>query len=329
MLDLHSAPGIAAELEAAGYDGVWTAEMAHDPFFPLVRAVESTTRVDLGTSIAVAFARNPMTLANIGYDLQEFSQGRFILGLGSQVEAHITRRFSMPWGRPAARMREFVLAMRTIWDSWLTGDRLDFRGDFYQHTLMTPFFTPKVSEFGAPRVFLAAVGPKMTSVAAETCDGVFLHGFTTRGYFDAVTAPAIEAGLAASGRDRSALELAIPAFVITGTNEAEMAASADGVRRQVAFYGSTPAYRGVLDHHGWGDLGPELNRLSKQGEWVAMGDLITDDILAEFAVTAEPAGLAAAIGERWGGVVDRLSFYAPYQTDPDTWLPVIEGLKQY
>ena len=326
-LDLESAPAVAASLERAGYDGVWTAEMATNPFFPLLRAAESTTTVDLGTSIAVAFARNPMDMAVMSNDLQRFSKGRFILGLGSQIEAHITRRFSMPWSKPAARMEEFIAAMRAIWTAWQDGSKLDFRGDFYQHTLMTPFFNPGAHEFGQPRVFLAAVGPRMTEVAGRSCDGVFLHGFTTRHYFDTITMPAVVEGLASAGRSRSDIELAIPAFVVTGTNEAEMANSAANTRRQIAFYGSTPAYRGVLAAHGWEDIGPELNRMSKENRWAEMGTIIDDDMLAAFAVVAEPDRLASALIKRWGDSIDRLSFYAPYESSPEIWLPVISELR--
>jgi len=317
----------ARSLEKAGYDGAWSAETSHDPFLPHVLAADATDRLELGTGIAVAFARSPMTLANTAWDLQGQSEGRFLLGLGSQIKPHITKRFSMPWSSPAARMREMILAIRAIWDCWDGDGTLDFRGDFYTHTLMTPFFNPGPSAFGHPQVFLAAVGALMTEVAGEVADGLLCHGFTTASYLQEQTLPAVEKGLAKAGRDRSDLELSIPAFIVTGKDEDEMAASATGVRRQVAFYGSTPAYRGVLEHHGWGDLQDELNRLSKQGEWATMGELIDDEILGTFAVVAEPDAVAAALLERWGGLVDRISFYAPYETDRATWLPVVDALK--
>jgi probable F420-dependent oxidoreductase len=317
----------ARSLEKAGYDGAWSAETSHDPFLPHVLAAEATSSLQLGTGIAVAFARSPMTLANTAWDLQLLSEGRFLLGLGSQIKPHITKRFSMPWSSPAARMREMILAIRAIWDCWDGKGKLDFRGDFYQHTLMTPFFDPGPSPYGHPKVFLAAVGAKMTEVAGEVADGMLCHGFTTASYLHEATLPALDAGLAKSNRTRADLELSIPAFIVTGKDEDEMARSATGVRRQVAFYGSTPAYRPVLEHHGWGDLQDELNRLSKQGEWNAMGDLITDEILDAFAVVAEPHDVAAKLLERWGGLVDRISFYAPYETDEATWLPVVNALK--
>ena len=241
------------------------------------------------------------------------SQGRFLLGLGSQIKPHITKRFSMPWSSPAARMREFVLAMRAIWDTWANGTKLDFRGDFYTHTLMTPFFDPGPNPYGNPKVFLAAVGEKMTEVVGETCDGMLCHGFTTERYMREVTVPALDRGLQKAGKTRADLELSLPSFVVTGTNEEEMAASAKGVRQQIAFYGSTPAYRPVLELHGWGGLQDELNTLSKQGEWVQMGDLITDDILHTFAVVGEPDQLAPELLRRYGDLVERISFYAPLQ----------------
>jgi probable F420-dependent oxidoreductase len=324
---IATAAETARSLEAAGYHGAWTAETSHDPFLPQVPAAQATEHLELGTGIAVAFARNPMTLANTAWDLQLASRGRFLLGLGSQIKPHITKRFSMPWSSPAARMREMVLALRAIWDCWDGDGKLDFRGEFYTHTLMTPFFNPGPCPYGHPKVFLAAVGEKMTEVAGEVADGMLCHGFTTASYLQERTLPALETGLAKSGRTRADLELSIPAFIVTGHDEQELARSATGVRRQVAFYGSTPAYRGVLEHHGWGDLQDELNRLSKQGEWSAMGDLITDEVLETFAVVAEPHDVAGKLLERWGGLVDRISFYAPYEAEPDTWLPVVAALK--
>jgi probable F420-dependent oxidoreductase len=324
---LASAGEKAAAEEAAGYDGIFSAETNHDPFFPLLVAAQHTSTIELGTGIAVAFARNPMTLANIGWDLQAYSGGRFILGLGSQIQAHITKRFSMPWSHPAPRMRELILAIRAIWASWNEGTRLDFRGDFYTHTLMTPFFDPGPNPHGDAKIFLAAVGERMTEVAGETCDGVLCHAFTTERFLHERTLPALERGAARAGRTIEDLEISLPAFLVTGTNEEEMARSAKGTREQIAFYGSTPAYRTVLDLHGWGDLQPELNTLSKQGKWEEMGTLIDDEVLRTFAVVAEPADLASAIAARFGGTVTRMMFYAPYQHDPETWLPVIEALK--
>lgn len=328
--DMRRAGRQAKELEDAGYSGGWTAETSHDPFLPLTIAAEHTERLELGTSIAVAFARNPMLLANIGWDLQAFSRGRFILGLGSQIKPHITKRFSMPWSHPAARMREMISAVRAIWDTWENGTTLDFRGDFYSHTLMTPFFTPDRAElagFGVPKVFLAGVGEMMTEVAGEVCDGFFCHAFTTEKYLREVTLPALERGRAKAGRTMEGFEIVGPGFVVTGTTEEEMAAAAAGVRQQIAFYGSTPAYRPVLDAHGWGELQTELNRLSKKGEWVEMGTLITDDVLEAFAVVGSPEEIAPELHRRYGDVVSRISFYAPYKSDPERWAPVLAALR--
>jgi probable F420-dependent oxidoreductase len=328
--DLAGAGAQAAELEAGGYSGAWTAETSHDPFLPLLLAAEHTSEIELGTSIAVAFARNPMTLANLAWDLQAYSQGRFILGLGSQIKPHITKRFSMPWSQPAARMRELILAIRAIWDAWLTGGRLDFRGDFYSHTLMTPFFAPNPADldgFGVPRVFLAGVGERMTEVAGEVADGFLCHGFTTEKYLREVSIPALERGRGTAGRTMDGFEIAGSTFVVTGTDDAELAAAAKGTRQQIAFYGSTPAYRPVLELHGWGGLQDELNALSKQGKWAEMGDLIDDEILGTFAVVGPPEAIAPELLRRYGDVISRVTFYAPYRGDPDRWRGVLDGLK--
>ena len=297
----------ARELEEMGYSGILTAETAHDPFFPLLVAAQHTSKVDLMTSIAVAFARTPMVLANIGHDLNAASKGRFVLGLGSQIKPHITKRFSMPWSDPAARMREFILAMRAIWASWHEGKPLEFAGKYYTHTLMTPFFTPTDNEYGAPRVFLAAVGPLMTEVAGEVADGVIIHAFTTEKYLRETTLPALERGFAKAGKTRKDFEISYPVFVVTGSNEQELAAARTATRKQIAFYGSTPAYKPVLDSIGAGELQGELNRMSKQGRWDAMGELITDDILRAFAVDGEPASIPGQIKARYGDVIDRTS----------------------
>jgi probable F420-dependent oxidoreductase len=324
---LEKAGEAAAQQEARGYDGIWVPETSHDPFLPLMLAAEHTERLDLGTGIAVAFARNPMTLAQVSWDLQAASHGRFILGLGSQIKAHITRRFSMPWSSPAARMREMILGIRAIWESWNQGTKLDFRGDFYSHTLMTPFFNPGPSPYGDARIFLAGVGELMTQVAGEVADGFLCHGFTTRQYLDEVTLPNLAKGRAKAGKTMEAFQLAGPMFVVTGRNDAEMAEAAKGVKGQIAFYGSTPAYRPVLELHGWGDLQDELNRLSKEGRWAEMGDLIDDDMLTTFAVVAPLDQVTGALKDRWGDVLHRLSFYAPYDTDRALWDEVIADLK--
>ena len=305
--DLSAVGAQAQELEDMGYSGILSAETSHDPFLPLAFAAQQTTRVDLITGIAVAFARTPMILANIGHDLNAASEGRFVLGLGSQIRAHITKRFSMPWSHPAARMREFILAMRAIWANWYDGEDLAFTGKFYTHTLMTPFFTPTNTEFGAPRVFLAAVGPLMTEVAGEVADGLVAHAFTTEKYLREVTMPALERGFAKAGKTRDDFEISYPCFVVTGRDEKELAAAKVATKRQIAFYGSTPAYKPVLDSIGVGDLQPELNAMSKQGRWEEMGTVIDDGIMSEFAVEGEPDNIADQIKSRYGDIVDRTS----------------------
>src|SRR5829696_3622604 len=326
--ELERAADAAKEAEGRGYDAVWTAETSHDPFFPLLLAAGTTDRVELGTGIAVAFSRSPMTLANIGYDLQRHSGGRFILGLGSQIKPHITKRFSMPWSHPAARMKELISAIKAIWAAWDGDEKLDFRGDFYTHTLMTPFFDPGPNPAGRARVFLAAVGERMTEVAGEVADGILCHAFTTETYLREVTVPALERGLQASGRSFDDFEVSGPAFVVTGTTEEEMADAAANVRRQIAFYGSTPAYRPVLERHGWGELQTELNALSKQGKWEEMGTLIDDDMVETFAIVGEPEEVGPKLSARYGDVVDRISFYAPYRSNPERWARVLEDLKK-
>jgi probable F420-dependent oxidoreductase len=299
----------ARRLEAAGYDGVWAPETGRDPFLPLAIAAEATERIELATGIAVAFARNPMTLAMASNDLHQLSKGRFILGLGSQIKPHITKRFSMPWSHPAPRMRELILAIRAIWKSWETGGALDFRGDFYTHTLMTPFFNPGPNPYGNPKILLAAVGEHMAEVAGEAGDGLLVHPFTTARYLREISLPALERGAARAGKTRGDLTVALPGFVVTGATEHEMAAHAKAAKAQLAFYGSTPAYRPVLELHGWGELQSELHARSKRGEWTEMGELVDDEVLAAFAVVAPPERVADAVLERWGGLVDRFGFY--------------------
>ncbi|MBV1883133.1 MAG: TIGR03617 family F420-dependent LLM class oxidoreductase [Pseudomonadales bacterium] len=305
--NLNAVPGSVQKLEAAGYDGATSVETSHDPFFPLLLAAQNSERIELMTSIAVAFSRTPMLLANIAHDLNSFSKGRFVMGLGSQIQPHITKRFSMPWSSPAKRMRELILAMRAIWACWYEGEPLDFRGDFYTHSLMTPMFTPQDTEYGAPKVLLAGVGPLMTEVAGEVADGVILHAFTTEKYIREVSLPAIESGLAKSGRSRKDFQISYPAFVVTGRSEEEFVKNKKATCKQLAFYGSTPAYQRVLAIHGWGELQPELNRMSKEGKWDQMGALITDEILEAFAVVGEPEAVAIAFKQRYGDFTDRTS----------------------
>ncbi len=315
-----SLPDEARRLEEAGYDAAWTAEVSHDPFLPLAVVAGATSRISLGTSIAVAFARSPMTTAYTANDLQAASRGRFMLGLGSQIKAHVTRRFSMPWGRPAPQMREYILALRAIWASWNEGRPLDVQGEYYRHTLMTAMFRPEPNPYGPPRVFLAAVGTAMTRVAGEVADGLVVHGFTTERYLREVTLPALAAGAARAGRSREDIEVTCPGFVVLDDGGAAVAARIQAVRRQIAFYGSTPAYRPVLALHGWGELADQLHALSltsDEGRWAAMGELIGDEVLSAFAVIGRPQDAGAELKRRYGDVVDRITVPSAAGLPPD------------
>ena len=305
--DLTKVPAAIKALEAAGFDRASTAEMNHDPFFPLLLAAEHSEKIELATSIAVGFARSPMILANIGNDLQAYSKGRMTIGLGSQIQPHIEKRFSMPWGAPAAKMREHVLAMRAIWDNWYNDKPLQFMGKFYRHTLMTPAFTPRNNPHGAPKVILAAVGPHMTEVAGEVADGLIIHPFSNVPFIKNVTLPAMAKGLEKSGRSRAQFEVSYSNFVVSGRNEQEFNEAKKAARERIAFYGSTPAYQGVLAAIGVGDLQPELNKMSKQGRWQEMGTLISDEVLNEFAVVGEPKDIVAETLRRYSSFVDRTS----------------------
>ena len=324
--DPADAGPLAARLEAAGYTGGFTFEGQHDPFLPLCVAAQQTERLELITAIAVAFARNPMTLANTAYDLQLLSKGRFILGLGTQIRPHIERRFSMPWSKPAARMREMVLAVRVILDGWQTGTLLDFKGEFYQHTLMPPVFDPGPNPHGTPRIFLAGVGPRMTEVAGEVADGFLVHPFHTPGFLRDETLPALERGLERGARARSDYEISCQLIIASGDDEASLAAAKNGARAQISFYGSTPAYRPVLDSLGRGDLQEELRRMSKQGRWLEMAGLIDEELLGQIAVVGPRDELAGRIRERCAGLVDRVSLVSPFAPDPSLWADLVAEL---
>ena len=297
-----------AAAEAAGLDCVWAAETTNDPFLSLALAAEHSTSVSLGTGIAVAFARNPMSMAYTTNQLQEYSGGRVVLGLGSQVRRHIEKRFSSTWSHPAARMREYVLALRAIWASWNDGAALDFEGDFYTHTLMTPVFAPPPHEFGPPRVFLAAVGPLMNEVAGEVADGVITHGICTGRYLREVILPAVDRGLSKAGRSRGdGFEVTCPGFISVVEDPSKMEKARNAMRNQVGYYASTPAYRPVLDLHGWGDLQTELYACSKKGRWDEMARLIDDEVLDTLTIVCAPDALAGEVAARYGGLVDRIN----------------------
>ena len=305
--DWHQIPDHVKKLEAQGYDGVGTAEMNHDPFMPLLLAAEHTEKMEIHTGIAVAFARSPMILANLGHDLNAYSKGRFTMGLGSQIRPHITKRFSMQWGAPAAQMKELILAMRAIWTNWYSGEPLRFEGKYYNHTLMTPAFTPENQEHGAPKVTLAAVGPVMTEVAGEVADGLIIHPFSNEKYIREVTLPAVERGLEKSGRSREDFEISYSPFIISGKDEATFEKEKAAAKNRIAFYGSTPAYKNVLGVHGWGEMQIELNGMSKQGKWQEMGEIVSDEMLNTFGIMDEPGMVVAEIKSRFGDIVDRTS----------------------
>lgn len=312
-------------LEDSGVDGVWSSETAHDPLLPLAVAATGTATASLGTAITVAFARSPMTLAYTANDIQQASGGRLVLGLGSQVRPHIARRFSMPWGKPVPQMREYVQALRAIWRSWNEGSPLRFEGEYYRHTLMTPVFSPPVNPFGPPPIVLAAVGPAMTRLAGQVADGLIVHPFSTERYLREVTLPAFEAGLERAGRARSQVEVVHPGFVVVRSAAADDDRRIDAVRRQIAFYGSTPAYRSVLDLHGWGDLADQLNRLSLSPDperWDTMAGLIDDQVVSAFAVIGDLATVARELTRRYRGAVDRVALLPDACLDPSA-LPLL------
>lgn len=307
---------VVRQAERDGYDGAWTSEIKHDPFLSLALAVTATERIELGSAIALAFARNPMSVAVLGNDLQELSGGRVMLGLGTQVKAHITRRFGMPWSRPARRMREYVLALRAIWAAWEHGTKLDFEGEFYTHTLMTPMFVPAPHPYGPPRVLLAGVGTAMTETAGEVADGFLCHGFTTERYLREVTVPALARGRDKAGRTLDGFEITGSVMLAAGRTEEELAGAIAGARKQIAFYGSTPAYRQVLESHGWGELGDELHTLSRSGRWEEMAMLIDDELLHTVAIVGKPDEVAAGLRRTYGDILTRVSLYTPYEVAP-------------
>lgn len=305
----------ARQLEELGLDGVFGFEGPGDVFTPLVLAADAT-ELDVYTNVAIAFPRSPMTTAYQAWDLQKVAGGRFALGLGTQVRANIEKRYSATWSHPVERMREFVLATKAIFACWQHGERLDFRGEYYTHTLMQPNFNPGPVTGGPPPVLVGALGPRMTRMATEVADGVLLHPFTSERFVREQSLPRIEDGLTAAGRARDDVTVVGEAIVCAGRDERELAEAEAGARSLLGFYGSTPSYRPALELHGWGDLQPELNRLSKQGGWTQMGELVDDEVLRTFAVHGEPAAVGRELARRFAGVADRVGFYLPYRADP-------------
>jgi probable F420-dependent oxidoreductase len=309
-----------------GLDGVFTFEGVQDPFFPLALAAHETD-LDVYTNVALAFPRSPMTTAYQAWDLQKLSGGRFLLGLGTQVRANIERRYSATFGRPVAHLREFVEAVRAIFGAWQDGERLDFRGDYYTLTLMQPTFDPGPNPFGPPPILLGALGPKMTHMTAEVADGLLVHPFNTPRFLDEQLIPNLRAGLQASGRRLGDLQVVCDVIVATGRTEEEMADAVAATRGLLGFYGSTPAYRSPLEPYGWDELQPELNRLSKQGQWDDMAHLVDDEMLATLAIVGPPDEIGAKARERFGDLADRLGFYLPYAAEPDLIGEVVDSLR--
>jgi probable F420-dependent oxidoreductase len=317
MFDPARIASMAASLEEAGFDGAYTFEGQSDPFVGLTVAAMTTERMELFTSIAVAFARNPMSLAYLGNDLQSLSKGRFILGLGTQVKAHIERRFCMPWSKPASRMREMVQAIRAIWHSWECGEKLRFEGEFYQHTLSSPVFNPEPNPYGSPAIYVAGVGPIMTEIAAEVGEGYFVHPFHSSASFANLSSPALQRGLDKAGKTRCDYVVSAQVVTATGVGQEALDSAIFSARNQIAFYGSTPAYKPVLEVHGWEGMQAEWNQMSREGKWMEMARSVTDEMLEAFAVVGTPAEVGEKIVARCSGVMDRVS---PVIYQPDTEL---------
>ena len=324
--DPRDSATLFADLEAIGYDGAFSFESNHDPFLPLSLASTSTTQLQLGTAIAIGFARNPMVLANIGHDMQLITEGRFILGLGSQVRPHIERRFSETWSRPAARMRELVLAIRAIWSTWNTGEPLKFEGEFYQHTIMIPAFNPGPNPFGPPPIYTGGFGPRMIEVAGEVADGFITHPFNSEASLQEIVQPALDAGRA-KRTDGQQTKVVCVAMITTWSNSAERQTALISLRDQIGFYGSTPAYKPVLDLHGFSDLHAELNAMSKQGRWTEMAALIPDELLEAVAILGPRGTIAAQITDRYEGIADAVSLVNNRNPDPTNFADIVADLK--
>lgn len=305
--DLNGVPGVASSVEAAGFDGLTVAENAHNPFLPLAVAAVNTRRVELITGVAIAFPRSPMVTAGLAWDLHAASNGRFVLGLGSQVKPHIERRFSTPWTAPAPRMREYIDAVRAIWRTWQTGERLGFEGEHYRFSLMTPNFSPQPNDLAPPAIQISAVGPAMLRLAGESCDGVALHGFCTRDYITNQILPRIDEGMARTGRRREHFRISGGGFVATGVTDEEVATAVEWVRTRIGFYGSTKAYWPVFAEHGLEELGQELLHLSRNDGWDQMAKAVDDDVVHLFAAVGRHDQLRDAIAARFGGLTDAVS----------------------
>lgn len=305
----ENAAGAAREAAETGYDGFFTAETQYDPFFPITHAASAAPDLEFGTAIAVAFPRSPTVMAMTAWDLARQTKGRFMLGLGTQVRAHIVRRFSSFWsGSPAPQLREYIEAMRAVWGSWQSGSDLSYEGEFYKVSLMTPFFNPGPISHPDVPVYIAGVGPYLSALAGEICDGFHVHPFHTVAYLDEVVLPNMSKGADEAGRSLDDVEMVTTLFIMTGNNDEEIAQSMEPVRQQISFYASTPSYRSVLEASGW-DFGPELSAMSKRGEWDKMPSVVPDEALHQVGVVAPIDRLAGAIKERYGDRIQRVGFY--------------------
>ncbi|HSB91413.1 MAG TPA: TIGR03617 family F420-dependent LLM class oxidoreductase [Anaerolineales bacterium] len=314
----------AAAAEALGFDAVWTSETQHDPFLPLALVAEHTRSLHFGTAVAIGFARSPTVLAHTAWDLADMSGGRFLLGLGTQVRAHVERRFGMPWpASPVGQLREYIAALRAVWAAWQSGERLDQRGEYYKLTLMTPFFSPGAIDHPAVPIYIAGVNQALCRLAGEAADGLHVHPYHSVRYLREVVRPAVDEGRRRAGRREDAVAYAVSVFAVTDDAQAEFA------RSQIAFYASTPSYRAVMAAHGWEAIADQLGALARRGAWGEMGTCITDEMLQTFAVVAPGEALAAVLRDRYQGLADRLTLYLPFRPGEDDafWRRLIEGLK--
>jgi probable F420-dependent oxidoreductase len=314
-------------LAAIGYDGVYTLEGSWDPFLPLAIASEHAPQLDIATAIAVAFPRNPSHIAYQAWDLQTFSKGKFSLGIGSQIQAHIEKRFGLEFNPPAARMREYILAVKAFFDCWQNGSRLDFQGKYYRHTLMTPMFNPGPNPYGIPPIMLGALGPRMTEVAGEVADGLIVHPFNSMPFLEEKALPAVQRGLEKSGRTLDDFTLQVNAIIITGETEEEYLAAEASVKGLLGFYASTPAYKPPMDAVGLGDLQAKMNALSKAGKWDELGNYVDEHFINAFCTCGKPEEIATKLKKKYSAYADRLAIYAPYAAPDAMWSNIIKELK--
>jgi probable F420-dependent oxidoreductase len=312
---LNRAGEIARQVEDYGFGGLWTAETSHNPFLPLTHAASATSRINLGTGIAVAFPRSPMVMAQTAWDLAEQSQGRFILGLGTQVKAHITKRFGCEWSAPVTRLSEYIEVMRATWNTWQTGVPLRYIGESDRIILMTPFFSPEPMAYADIPIYIAGVNEGLCRLAGELCEGFHVHPFHTTRYLKELIIPNIEAGAQKTERTRQDVKLTCMIFVVTGNTPQEIQQSTIATKSQIAFYASTPSYKAVLEMHGWQDLSERLTKMIRENRWTEMWTEISDEMLNEIAVVAAPDELPYKVKERYNGLLDRVGYYFPFVPD--------------